>query len=669
MAESAGSGATGRPRDGDGPVPVRDQGGSGASLRHSLRGPVDAILSAAQALWRTGLPVGHHSLPGAIRRSTGDLLTVINDLLDAAAIASGGIELIRNEFNLRDCVADTLAALGPRARQKGFTLAGRVAPDVPNILFGDPGRVRQVASCLLDNAVRFTERGRIALHVRTESQSRGEAVLHFRVSDTGVGIAPETQGRVFAPFHVGGGAEGGGSCLAVAAQVVKRMGGRIWADSEVGRGSRFHFTARFGLTDEPVAKFPSAAVEELAGVRAIVVNDNPTEQEGLRRLLESWGIECLSVSRGWRGLAEAARAAASGQACRLALIDANIPDIDAAALAGQFADQPDLGEVAVIVLAAAGLRGDAARSASAGAAAYLSKPVARAELRQALCACVAAPPPPDRLITRHSLREDREYLLVLLATDRMVDRELARSALAGWGHKAVCAGTGREALEALESGRFDVVLVDVELPETNGLAVAAEVRRRERAAGGHLPLVGITPHDTDQDRQRCLDAGMDAYVPRPLNAERLLESLHAAAGVAPVGLVSRAGEAGTPLPAVAAGLFDESRAMEVAGGSREALDRDLEAFLRNYPLLLGELRRAIDDGDAPAAWRAAHILRTSLAAFTTENVVAPVRAVEELADRGEIRKAGQALPAVEGTMSRLAEVLTSAMEEHEACRY
>ena len=666
MAESAGADARRRRRNPGASAPTVVTGGNGAALLHGLRGPFDVILSSAQALWRTGLSIEHHGLLGAIRRSSGELLTAVNDLLDAAVIASGRIDLIRSEFNLRDGVADTVAALRPRAEEKGFALSCHVAPDVPNILFGDPGRLRQVVSCLVGNAIRFTERGRIAVGVRTESRSSREAVLHFRVSDTGVGIAPATQAQVFAPFHAGG-SEGVGGPLAVAAQVVERMGGRIWADSEVGRGSRFHFTARFGLTDAPVAKFPSVPVEELAAVRAVIINDNPDEQTELRRLLESWGIDFLCVSRGWQGLAEAARAAATGRPCRLALIDANVPDIDAVALAGRFASQAQ--PPSVVLLAAAGLRGDAARSASAGASAYLSKPIWRAELRDTLCACLAGPPRADRLITRHSLREDREFLLVLLATDRAADRELARSALEGWGHKVVSAATGREALAALAAARFDIAVVDVQLPEPNGLAVAAAVRRDERAAGRRLPLLAITPHDSDQDRQRCLDAGMDACVGGPLCAEGLLEAVHAAARVRPPPRAPAFGEPAPPLPGEAEEVFDPARALEFAGGSQEALDRDLEAFLRNCPVLMAELRRMIDSGDAPAAWRAAHILRTAVAAFATEDVVGAVRMLEDCADRGEMKRAGETLPAVETTMSRLAEALASAIKEHEACRY
>jgi CheY-like chemotaxis protein len=399
---------------------------------------------------------------------------------------------------------------------------------VPEALVGDPSRLRQVLINLLGNSLKFTERGEINLRVQRESMNEESMILHFSVEDTGIGIPAEKQARIFEAFTQVDGTTarrfgGTGLGLTISRQLVGMMGGRIWVESTPGQGSTFHFTASFGFAK---ASRPPLPLEEaqLLGMRALVVDDNLTNRRILERLLTGWGMKATLAENGQQALASLAQAVDAHKPFALVLTDADMPEIDGFQLVEEIRKNPQLAGVALMMLTSGGQRGDAARCRELGLAGYLTKPVGQAELLEAVLRVVASKDSTEKpsLVTRHSLREERRPLHILLAEDNVVNQKLASRMLEKHGHNVVIAANGRRALERLENEDFDLVLMDVQMPEMDGFEATATIRRMEEATGAHLPVVAMTAHAMQGDKERCLTAGMDGYLSKPLNVKKLL---------------------------------------------------------------------------------------------------------------------------------------------------
>jgi two-component system, sensor histidine kinase and response regulator len=599
------------------------------------------------------------------------LLTVINDVLDFSKIEAGKLDMECIDFDPRDTLDDTLATLAARAHKKGLELAAHVAPDVPAALAGDPHRLRQVVVNLVGNAIKFTERGEVVLSVK---RAEDDGLLHFEVRDTGIGIAPEEQAKLFRAFSQADTSTtrkygGTGLGLAISARLVELMGGRIWLESELGRGSTFHFTARFAPAR--TRPQPVADPNRVRGLPVLIVDDNATNRFILTEMLTNWGMQPTAVDSGAAALAALARARDDAEPFALALLDAMMPEMDGFALAEQIARDPVSAGTIMMMLSSAGQRDDAARCRELGIRTYLTKPVRQSTLLDAIVTVLA---PSDTAEDRGPAdlaawgTSDRS-LRVLLAEDNAVNQRLAVRLLEKRGHRATVVGTGRAALQALygreagvwgeESGQteFDVVLMDVQMPEMDGLEATAAIREREKATGGHIPIVAMTAHAMKGDREECLAAGMDGYVAKPLNPEEFFAALER---VVPVGVSTSSARAGI---SSATAALDGARLLNRVNGDAELLAELIGLFLGECPGLLEQVRAAVAARDGDRLRAAAHALKGSVSNFDATAAFDAAVQLEQIGRARDWALARKGLAALEAAaadlQSALAELQTA----------
>ena len=511
-----------------------------ANMSHEIRTPMNAILGMARLALDTEPDDEQLEYLQIIRDSGHNLLWLINDILDYSKIEAGKLDLDPIDFSLRDCLNNTMRALMFEGRKKNLELAVDVPADVPDALIGDPGRLRQIVTNLVGNSIKFTPEGEIVVAVSVESQEDEEALLHFQVRDTGIGIPPEKQELIFESFSQADASTtreygGTGLGLTITAKLVAMMGGFIWVESEMGEGSTFHFDCRFGLQAHPATGISPVDRDAVRGMKVLVVDDNDANRRILVEILRSWDMGPVAVEDAMSAIADMRRAHQAGSPYELVLTDANMPKVSGFGLVEMINEDTDLPGVTVMMLSSAGQRGDGARCRDLSVSAYLTKPVSQSELWDAIATVLASKSglndEPLPLVTRHSLREARKQLRVLLAEDNVVNQRIAVRLLEKRGHRVEVAGTGVEAIELLDSkGPFDLVIMDVQMPDMGGLEATRAIRDAESQRQGHIPIIGVTAHALQGDRERCLEAGMDDYISKPFRARELFEAVENISG-------------------------------------------------------------------------------------------------------------------------------------------
>ena len=628
-----------------------------ANMSHEIRTPMNAILGMTELVLDTPLTHAQREYLSIVRESAESLLSIINDILDFSKIEAGKFELEQHEFPLRESLGDAMKALGLRAHEKGIELACAFDPQIPEWLVGDVHRLRQVIVNLVGNGIKFTERGEVVLSVAHHWRGPHEVELQFAIRDTGIGIPAIKQAKIFQAFEQADASTtrrfgGTGLGLAIASRLVELMGGRIGLHSEPGRGSTFSFAIRLEVSPRQAPRALPAEPVVVRGTRALVVDDNATNRRIVHEILSNWGMLCTAAAGAEQGFALLQQAAADELPFRIVITDVNMPAVDGFTLVEWIRRDPRLADTLVIVLTSGGRPEDYAKCERLRVIAHLMKPVKQSELFDVMVSALGVTTTEDAVAPAEKAPSDSALapLRILLAEDSPFNQKLAIGLLEKHGHHVTVVDDGTKAVTRVQQEPFDLVLMDVQMPHMDGLEATATIRKQEQGTDQHIPIIAMTAHAMKGDRERCLDAGMDGYLSKPIYAQELFRTIASVLASHPSPPpdepVTVRREAGSP-------TVNWQTALATVDGRADLLRELIEIFLVEAADLIPGIRLAIERQDAAQLRLLAHRLKGCLRYFGADQLSELAFQIETLGRQGTTLGAGESFQQLESNLQQM----------------